>query len=70
MTCKPSILIDIREYFGTDSIIIGNGSSLPIVGIGDSIIKQENTKWCFTCPWFDKKSTFSKLSYKTISYEL
>jgi hypothetical protein len=44
MTCKPSILIDIREYFGTDSIIIGNGSSLPIVGIGDSIIKQENTK--------------------------
>jgi len=44
MTSKPGMLTDIRTYFGTDSVVIGNGSSLPIVGIGDSFIKQNNTK--------------------------
>jgi transposase InsO family protein len=44
MTSKPGMLTDVRKYFGTDSVVIGNGSSLPIVGIGDSFIKQNNTK--------------------------
>ncbi|KAJ6866233.1 Retrovirus-related Pol polyprotein from transposon TNT 1-94 [Populus alba x Populus x berolinensis] len=44
MTSKPGMLTDVRKYFGNDSVVIGNGSSLPIVGIGDSFIKQNNTK--------------------------
>lgn len=42
MTGKSNMLRNIRKYSGTDSILIGDGSSLPIVGIGDSFIKQRN----------------------------
>jgi len=43
MTGQPGMLFNIREYYGTDYIIIGNGSSLPILGIGDTLVKQKNT---------------------------
>lgn len=36
------MLTDVNKYNGTDSIIIGDGSSLPIIGIGNSSIKQKN----------------------------
>lgn len=43
MTGKLGMLTNIRETCGTDHVIIGDGSSLPITGIGDSCIKQTNT---------------------------
>jgi histone deacetylase 1/2 len=43
MTGQPSMLSNIREYYGTNYVIIGNGSSLPILGIGDTFVKQRNT---------------------------
>ena len=43
MTGKPGMLTNIRKYFGIDSAIIGDGSSLPILGTGESCIKQKNT---------------------------
>ena len=39
MTCKQGMLTNIRNYSSSDSVLIGNGSSLPILGIGDSSIK-------------------------------
>ncbi|KAJ1419661.1 Zinc finger, CCHC-type [Sesbania bispinosa] len=42
MTGKPSMLNNIKKYSGTDSVLIGDGSSLPILGTGDSFIKQRN----------------------------
>ena len=42
MTCKANILSNIQQYSGTDSVLIGDGSSLPIHGIGDTFIKQKN----------------------------
>ncbi|RVX02174.1 Retrovirus-related Pol polyprotein from transposon RE1 [Vitis vinifera] len=42
MTGKQGMLTNIRNYSGSDSILIGDGSSLPILGIGDSSIKQKN----------------------------
>lgn len=42
MTGKPSMLSNIRQYSGTNSVLIGDGSSLPILGIGDSFINQKN----------------------------
>ncbi|XP_027358813.1 ABC transporter B family member 15-like [Abrus precatorius] len=42
MTGKPSMLNNIKKYSGTDSVLIGDGSSLSILGIGDSFIKQRN----------------------------
>ena len=43
MTGQPGMLSNIHEYYGTDYVIIGNGSSLPILGIGDTLVKQRNT---------------------------
>ena len=42
MTGKQGMLTNIRNYSGSDSVLIGDGSSLPILGIGDSSIKQKN----------------------------
>ena len=36
------MLTNIQNYSGSDSVLIGDGSSLPILGIGDSSIKQKN----------------------------
>ena len=41
MTGKASMLSNIQQYSGTDSVLIGDGSSLPIHGIGDTFIKQK-----------------------------
>lgn len=43
MTGKPGILSNIRKYSGTDSVIIGDGSSMPILAIGDSCVKQKSS---------------------------
>ena len=42
MTSKQGMLTNIRNYFGSDSVLISDGSSLPILSIGDSNIKQKN----------------------------
>ena len=42
MISKASMLSNIQQYSGTDSVLIGDGSSLPIHGIGDTFIKQKN----------------------------
>ncbi|KAK2458167.1 putative mitochondrial protein [Trifolium repens] len=42
MTGTTSMLSNIRQSSGTDSVLIGDGSPLPIHGIGDSFIKQKN----------------------------
>nr|KYP45480.1 Retrovirus-related Pol polyprotein from transposon TNT 1-94 [Cajanus cajan] len=42
MIGKPSMLNNIQKYSGTNSVFIGDGSSLPILGTGDSFIKQRN----------------------------
>ena len=42
MTGKQGMLTNIRNYSGADSVLIGDGSSLPIFGIGDSSINQKN----------------------------
>ena len=49
MTGKASMLSNIQQYSGTDSMLIGNGSSLPIHGIGDTFVKQNN----ITLPFHD-----------------
>ncbi|XVE76327.1 hypothetical protein DITRI_Ditri12bG0163200 [Diplodiscus trichospermus] len=40
MTGKPGMLFNIRRYSGSDSVLIADGSSLPITEIGDTNIKQ------------------------------
>ena len=42
MIGKTNILSNIQQYLGTNSVLIGDGSSLPIHGIGDTFIKQKN----------------------------
>ena len=42
MTSKASMLSNIQQYSSTDSVLIGDGFSLPIHGIGDTFIKQKN----------------------------
>ncbi|KAL2593068.1 hypothetical protein AAZV13_12G105600 [Glycine max] len=42
MISKASMLSNIQQYSGTDSVLIGDGSSLPIHGIGNTFIKQKN----------------------------
>ena len=42
MTGNPGMLKNIRNHYGSDSVLIGDGSSIPIHGIGDSSIKQKN----------------------------
>jgi hypothetical protein len=37
------MLSNIHEYYGTKYVIIGNGSSAPILGIDDTLVKQKNT---------------------------
>ena len=49
MTGQPGMLNNVHKYNGTDSILIGDGSSLPITGIGNSSISQKN----FTLPLND-----------------
>jgi hypothetical protein len=41
MTDKSDMLTNIPDYCGSDSVLIGNGSFIPIHGIEDSCIKQE-----------------------------
>ena len=36
------MLTNVHKYNGTNSIIIGNGSPLPITGIGNSSVKQKS----------------------------
>ena len=43
MISKPGMLTNIRDTCGTDSVIIGDDSLLPIIGISDYYIKQRNT---------------------------
>ena len=42
MTGKQGMLTNIRNYSSSDSVLIGDGSSLPILDIGDSSIKHKN----------------------------
>ena len=42
MTRTKGMLTNLRNYSGSDSVLIGDGSALPIIGIGDSNIKQKN----------------------------
>jgi hypothetical protein len=42
MTSQPGMLSNIHEYYGTKYVIIGNGSSVPILGIDDTLVKQKN----------------------------
>lgn len=42
MTSKLGMLTNIRNYYGVDLVLIDDGSSLPILDIGDSSIKQKN----------------------------
>ena len=41
MTRTKGMLTNLRNYSGFDSVLIGDGSALPIIGIGDSNIKQK-----------------------------
>ncbi|KAJ0099696.1 hypothetical protein Patl1_21683 [Pistacia atlantica] len=43
MTGKSGMLTNIRHYSGSDSELIGDGSSMPILAIGDSYIKQKKS---------------------------
>jgi hypothetical protein len=40
ITGQSGMLTNLCKYKGADSVIIGNGSSIPIFGIGDTQIKQ------------------------------
>ena len=42
MIRKQGMLTNIHKYSRSNSIIIGDGSSIPITGIGDSYIKQKD----------------------------
>jgi hypothetical protein len=42
MTGNPGMLKNIHNHYGSDSVLIGNCSSIPIHGIRDSSIKQKN----------------------------
>jgi len=42
MTGNPSMLKNIRNHYGSDSVHIGDDSSISIHGIGDSSITQKN----------------------------
>lgn len=42
MTSKVNLLDDICKYHGTDTIIIGDSTTLPITNIGNSSIKQKH----------------------------
>ncbi|KAL6316309.1 hypothetical protein AAG906_017942 [Vitis piasezkii] len=42
MIGKQGMLTNIQNYSGSNSVLIGDGSSLPILGIRDSSIKQKN----------------------------
>ena len=44
MTGQPGMLTNIHEYSGSDVVIIGDGSSIPITGTGTSSIKQKDIK--------------------------
>ena len=44
MTGEPGMLTEIHEYLGSDVVIIGDGSSIPITGAGTSSIEQKNIK--------------------------
>ena len=36
------MLTNIQSYYSSDSVLIGDRSSIPILGIGNSSIKQKN----------------------------
>jgi len=42
MTGNPGMLKNIRNHYGSDFVLIGDGSSISIHGIGDSSITQKN----------------------------
>jgi len=43
------MLTNIHKYSGSDFLIIGDGSFIPIITIGDSCIKQKDK----TLPFYD-----------------
>jgi hypothetical protein len=49
MTGMQGMLTNIHKYSGSDFLIIGDGSSIPIITIGDSCIKQKDK----TLPLYD-----------------
>jgi hypothetical protein len=49
MTGMQGMLTNIHKYSGFDFVIIGDGSSIPIITIGDSCIKQKDK----TLPLYD-----------------
>ena len=70
MTSKASMLSNIWQYLGIEYVLIGDGSSFPILGIGDLFIKQKKnystSSWCLTCPWFNKIFALYKPTNKII----
>lgn len=42
MTGKPGMLTNLRKYSGNDSVLIGDGSSMPILATGDFRFTQNN----------------------------
>jgi hypothetical protein len=42
MTGNLGMLKNIRNHYGSNSVLIGDGSSIPIHGIRDSSITQKN----------------------------
>jgi len=42
MTGTQGMLTNLQNYSRSDSVLVGNGSALPIIGIRDSNIKQKN----------------------------
>ncbi|KAJ8759578.1 hypothetical protein K2173_007207 [Erythroxylum novogranatense] len=58
MTGNKKLLKQMGNYYGADSIAIGDGTFLSIDGVGSASIKQKNTFTnfeCFVCPCFKTK---------------
>jgi endo-1,4-beta-mannosidase len=41
------MLTNLRNYSGSDLVLIGDGSALPIISVGDSNIKQKIKSYLF-----------------------
>ena len=71
MIGKQGMLTNIRNYSSSDSILIGDGFSLPILGIGDSSIKQKNKVLPFhdvlLVPYLKKKNALCKSTNNSVS---
>jgi hypothetical protein len=66
------MLSNIHEYYGTKYVIRGNGSSAPILGIDDTLVKQKNTALPLNNVLFvldlKKKYALGKSTSYSISY--